>query len=158
MARLTFPLLTGLLLTLDQVSKAYIRGHFRINEQKQIIPGVLEILHTQNRGIAFGMLQGIGIWLAPLALAVAVFAAVSYYKAERRPIAYSAGLILLAAGALGNFVDRAFMGGVVTDFINIYIIHVFNIADACITIGAFCLIIHWITDRPGEKQSTPTPP
>ncbi|MFN8140039.1 MAG: signal peptidase II [Fimbriimonadales bacterium] len=155
-----FAVCVSLLIALDQLSKAYIRANFSLTEQKQIIPGVLEIFHTQNEGIAFGMLQGLGIWLAPVALIVAIAAGVSYHRQSPPTRLFSSALILLTAGAIGNFIDRIFLGGKVTDFINIYVIHVFNIADACITVGAILLIAHWLLEGKSERQAPPakTPP
>jgi len=53
-------------------------------------------------------------------------------------------MLLVTAGALGNFTDRIFHEGRVTDFIDIKIIHVFNLADFYITLAVTLLIIHWI--------------
>lgn len=143
----------AVLIAVDQLSKAYIRETFALREQQQIIPGVLEIFHTQNEGIAFGLLPGAGVWLAPVAIIVAIAAGVTYHRQVRRDRVLSSSMILLAAGALGNFIDRVAAGGKVTDFINIYIIHVFNVADACITVGTILLVLHWMLDARHTKAS-----
>ena len=54
-------------------------------------------------------------------------------------------LILILAGAIGNFIDRIFRGFVI-DFIDVYIgeYHwpAFNFADSCITIGFMIMMIN----------------
>ena len=68
--------------------------------------------------------------------------------------AVSAGLI--AGGAIGNLADRAFRGddgflhGAVVDFIDVQWWPVFNIADACIVVGAVLLVLSSFRNPAGE--------
>lgn len=140
----------ALLLALDQVTKYLVRTNMNLAEIITVIPGVFDINFVYNPGIAFGLLPGLGQWLAPLALAVAIVAGVSYARAPEGDRLYKAGMTLLAAGALGNLFDRVFNGGKVTDFIDIKIIHVFNLADACITAAAALLGFHLLMQAKGE--------
>ncbi|MDY6867785.1 MAG: signal peptidase II, partial [Chloroflexota bacterium] len=60
---------------------------------------------------------------------------------------------LQLGGALGNLIDRIRFGPV-TDFISVGEFPVFNIADACITIGVGLLILSmWLSER--QEQNTP---
>jgi signal peptidase II len=111
-----------------------------------LVPGKIEFTLVYNEGIAFGLFQGAGIYLAPLAVLVAIIAAWVYLRSRPQDKVLRVGMILIAAGALGNFVDRVAFGGRVTDFIDLKFIHVFNIADACITIAALLLVFHWSRD------------
>jgi signal peptidase II len=61
-------------------------------------------------------------------------------------------MVLQFGGAMGNLIDRLTIGWV-TDFISIWIIPVFNVADFCITTGVVLLLISvWLNER---KQPLP---
>ena len=103
-----------------------------------VIPNVLDFTLVFNQGIAFGMLQGLGVWLAPVALAMTGFAYWLYTKRQPTDKMQALVAILVAGGAIGNVIDRLAMGRV-TDFINIKIIPVFNFADIYITVSFFVM-------------------
>ncbi len=151
-----FVIVVTLLLLLDQITKWWIRGHVDQQTSITVIPRVFDITHVPNDGIAFGFLPGKGVWLTPLAALVAVLAGAGYLRSAPGERLFRAAMVLLAAGALGNLIDRLFNGGKVTDFIDIKIIHVFNIADACITLAAALLIVHWLSEikgHPGPEKT-----
>ena len=52
-------------------------------------------------------------------------------------------LILIVAGAIGNFIDRVFRGGYVVDFLYFKLINfpVFNVADCYVVVGTILLAI-----------------
>ncbi|MGI8924348.1 MAG: signal peptidase II [Fimbriimonadales bacterium] len=141
------------LLIFDQLTKWLVRKNLAEGEFVTVIPYIFDLTLVYNRGIAFGLFQGAGVLLSPLAALVAVFAGIGYLRSKPQEKLFRVGMVLLAAGALGNLVDRVFGGGKVTDFIDIKIIHVFNVADACITIAATLLIIHWVLEL--RNQSSP---
>jgi len=101
-----------------------------------LIPGVLAFRGVRNTGMAFGWLGGMP-WL--LALLSAAFCAGAWLLLRRRKLGclmqYALGLIL--GGALGNLLDRVFLGYVI-DFIDPVFLHWFvcNPADIAITCGA----------------------
>jgi signal peptidase II len=73
-------------------------------------------------------------------------------------------LVLQLGGAIGNLIDRLSQG-YVTDFISVGSFAVFNVADACITLGVIILLAGvWYKDRPrrsaqvGITVETPNPP
>ena len=59
---------------------------------------------------------------------------------------------MIIAGAIGNYIDRIVRGYVV-DFINLYILPVFNFADMCIVMGCLIIILMQIIDRKGEMKN-----
>ena len=127
----------GLVLALDRLTKALWR-----DARVTLIPGVLALRGTRNTGMAFGWLSGSGWLLIPLSLAVV--AGVWVYLRRHslnRLCQYGAGLLL--GGALGNLLDRVFLGYVI-DFIDPVFLHwfIFNLADAGICLGAALLMIH----------------
>jgi len=124
-------IILGLIIAfVDQLSKLYARHNLD---------------YIANYGAAFGILQG-QKWLFVIA-AVVVIGLILYYSKKQNLLAF--GFIL--GGALGNLIDRLYFGYVV-DFIDIKIIHVFNVADAANTIGAILLIIELFrSSKHGEK-------
>jgi signal peptidase II len=133
-----FVLWSAFLILLDQATKAIARANMAEGEFITVIPHVLDFTLVFNQGIAFGMLQGLGVWLAPIALVMTGFAYWLYTKREPNDKMQALVAILVAGGAIGNVIDRLTMGRV-TDFINIKIIPVFNFADIYITISFFVM-------------------
>jgi signal peptidase II len=130
----------------DQASKAWAVKQLRFGSDRTIIRGFLDLIYTENPGIAFGQLQeggSFGRWFF-VVLAVAAASAVLYYffRTPRNDDRVLGACSLLLAGILGNLTDRARLGYVV-DFIVLhagsYHWPTFNIADASITIGALLL-------------------
>lgn len=124
--------LPGLMVfVLDRVIKA-VWG----NADMPLIPGVIRLTSTRNSGMAMGMLQGKTLWI--LLISIALLCLCAYWMREYRlsglaPIVLS----LIAGGALGNMIDRIFLGSVIDmfelEFMDFYI---FNAADAGVVIGA----------------------
>ena len=111
-----------------------------------LIPGVLELhyLYPENRGIAFGMFQGSVLFFAivsVLFLGVILYAWIRIPK-ERFYLPLLTIATVLAAGALGNFIDRFFRGYVI-DFIYFSLIDfpVFNLADVYVVVSGIFLIL-----------------
>lgn len=91
------------------------------------------LLH--NSGVAFGLLGGASPWIT-VGLALTILAALFYNKSawSMRAVEQTAyGLMI--GGALGNVADRVRFGYVV-DYIDVHVWPVFNLADACVVIGA----------------------
>jgi signal peptidase II len=136
---------------IDQSSKAWALRSLRFGEDKQIINGFLDLVYTENPGIAFGQLQeggSFGRWFF-VVLATAAAIAVLYYflRTPRNDDRVLGACALLLAGILGNLTDRARLGFVI-DFIVLhagnYHWPTFNVADASITLGAILLALDLI--------------
>lgn len=98
------------------------------------------IVHWSNTGVAFGMLQGMNPLFIGLAFIVS-FGIIYYYpKVEKIDWLIKLALMLELGGAVGNLIDR-FNHGHVIDFISVGNFPVWNVADACITVGVFILLI-----------------
>jgi len=130
----------------DQSSKAWAVRALRFGDGKQIIKGFLDLIYTENPGIAFGQLQeggAFGRWFF-VVLAIAAAVAVFYYfiRTPRNDDRVLGACSLLLAGILGNLTDRVRLGYVI-DFIVLhagsYHWPTFNVADASITLGAVLL-------------------
>jgi len=128
----------------DQITKAAIRAHLPLHSTKPVIPGFLDLIHVQNAGVAFGLMNDFAHphrgWLT-LGLAVAALIGISYYarQLQREERLARIGLSLILGGAVGNLIDRM-RAGFVVDFIDVYWrgwhFWAFNVADAAISVGA----------------------
>ena len=117
-----------------------------------VIPHVLAFHGTRNTGMAFGLLSGMP-WLLALLGAAACAGAVIYLRGRRlnRLCQYALGLLL--GGAVGNLLDRIFLGYVV-DFIDPVFLNWFvcNVADIAITCGAALLAAHLLFGKEEKHQ------
>ena len=149
MRRLFF-LLSGSALALDQASKFCARAMVDGVEGASILalwPGVFEFKLVYNEGIAFGMLQGLGVWLAPVGVIIAGGAIWYSLKHPQESRATHVTMALLSAGAVGNLIDRVAFGKV-TDMLWVRAINfpVFNVADVCITFAGTMLALSAISE------------
>jgi signal peptidase II len=117
----------------------------------------IRIVHWQNTGAAFGMLQGFGLVFAILAVVVSI--AILYYfpRVPRNEWAMRLALAMQLGGAVGNLIDRITIG-TVTDFVSVGTFAVFNVADACISVGTVILILAvWDSERRQKKLAQANP-
>ena len=143
--------LAGLVVVIDQLVKWVVVRALPFGAEREVIPGLFRLVHTRNRGIAFGLLGSSGPLVQTLLLAVVVtVVAVLVWQLSRGDGDRLAGLglALVLGGALGNLLDRLLRGEVV-DFLNFYVRFggrehewpSFNVADSCITVGAGLVIL-----------------
>lgn len=142
----------------DQITKAWANRVLRFGEQRTIIENILNLVYTENRGIAFGQLQEGGAfsrWLLVVLACLAGLAVIYYFlRTPRNDDRVLGGCALLLAGIAGNLTDRARLGYVI-DFIVLhagsYHWPTFNVADASICIGAALLAFELIFEDKREK-------
>jgi signal peptidase II len=143
----------GLAWSLDRVTKLWAEHALAGRPPIRVIPGVLHLTFTTNSGGAFGIGKS-SPWLfaAATVIVVAVIVAVSA-RLPGRLVAVALGLVL--GGALGNLTDRALGGpgltGRVTDFIDLRVWPVFNLADSAIVVGAVLLAASSLAREPEAR-------
>ncbi len=134
---------------LDQLTKFLVTRELPLLDTIAVIPGLLNLTHVRNSGVAFGFLNSADFAFKPAVMAVFALAAlvgVGLYAAQlpENHRWARAGLALIIGGAAGNLVDRARQGYVV-DFVDAYWrgwhFWAFNVADAAITVGVAVLIL-----------------
>ena len=139
----------AIVIVLDQITKALVRANLDYGESRTIIPGLLDFVHVQNTGAAFGMLNTVDFPYKPLVMVGIAFLALLAIAAYGAQLGFHDrlarfGLALILGGAFGNLVDRA-VAGHVLDFVDIYRgdVHfwAFNVADTAITFGAILVIL-----------------
>src|SRR3954468_24573218 len=101
-----------LIFVLDRFSKWLVETHVSVMDTYQVIPGFFDIVHSENRGVAFGIFndspsEWLTIVLVLLAGAAVVFMAAMLWNPQRLDRASFWGLSLILGGALGNVFDRA---------------------------------------------------
>ncbi len=131
------PLLVAaaLVLALDQASKTLVLRRARRQASLRPANGLMPRLRVHmNRNASMGLVSP---RLAFLALAVAALGTMLLirYAPALQTLAARAGLGIALGGAISNFVDLVRRGAVV-DFIDLRVWPVFNVADACIVLGA----------------------
>lgn len=143
------------LLLLDQVVKELAIRRLKGATAVEVIPNLFNLGYVENRGMAWGLLQGY-VW--PLAAFACLAIAVLIWK--RRSI-FPAGAVgtiaelLLHAGILGNLVDRLARGCVIDMFDFYWGVHhfpCFNVADAYITVAAGLLLVVGFVEGGKEKR------
>lgn len=128
----------------DLLTKRYAALHFDGNPV-EIIPGFFGFTFVENPGGAFGMFQNGGVIIGIAALIITLVVLVAL--AAERPMAETVALGLVVGGAVGNLVDRFARGdgiidGPVIDWVELWWIPTFNIADASVTVAVALLLIH----------------
>ena len=135
-----------LLLWFDQYTKLAATISLKGKAPRVLVDGVFELLYSENRGAAFGILQGRQGFFFVIALAVLVTAGFMMYRMpswkNARYHALKICLIFITAGAIGNMADRISLGYVV-DFLYFSLIDfpIFNVADIYVSVGTAVLII-----------------
>ena len=136
-------------LIVDQISKAWVRENFSVGEAWGYPwPGVFELTLSYNHGVAFGLFQGFGNLFVPLALFVAIWLLIHSYKHPELKLDMKVASGIVAAGAVGNMIDRVWLGKV-TDMLWFRLINypVFNIADSLICVGTGIFILNSFTKK-----------
>lgn len=129
---------------LDQLTKYMAVVFLKNNESVPIFQNVLELRYLENKGAAFGMLQNqkiFFIFVAILILAVIVYVLLKTPSDKKFTILHVL-LVLIAAGSIGNMIDRISQDYVV-DFIYFVLIDfpIFNVADIYVTCAMAALVV-----------------
>ena len=148
-----------IIVILDQVTKWLVVTHIPYGEMWspwEWLTPFARIVHWSNTGVAFGMLQGMNPVFIGLAAVVSGMIVYYYPKLDRMDWLLKLALMMELGGAVGNLVDRIRYGFVI-DFISVGNFPVFNVADSCITVGVFVLLIGiWMQEKREKAQRAET--
>lgn len=140
--------LASAVVAVDLLTKRYASQHF-VTDRLEVIPGFLEFTYTENPGAAFSLFQDGGAVIGVIAIGVAGFILGALRAPRPQFEVVALGLVL--GGAIGNVIDRIARGdglldGKVIDWIDLWWIPTFNIADASVTTAVALLLIYaWRT-------------
>lgn len=144
---LGFGLATAIVV-LDLWTKRFASGHFQGNPV-QVLGDFFGFTYVENTGGAFSLFPNGGQVIGVAAIVVTVVVVVAIFRPRARMESVALGLVL--GGAIGNLVDRVARGdgwidGPVIDWIILWKIPTFNIADAAVTAAVMLLLIQtWRT-------------
>jgi signal peptidase II len=158
MPSLAFYSLAVLIVLADQLTKLWVKQGLPVGGSIPLWAGVFHFTHTQNRGMAFSLLEGkIGLLAVAALIVVGIIVVTQVRLRKRMPLLLGLALALPLGGAIGNLIDRI-VQGYVTDFLDFRLINfpVFNVADSAITVGVLFLAWHTLTtpDEPAPAPAT----
>ena len=131
---------------LDQLTKKIIVANMMIRDIIEVT-FFLDIIHVRNTGAAFSFLHDAGGWQRYFLVTISLLVSIAlpfYIKKNLHQPLLAISLSLILGGAVGNLIDRLFLGYVI-DFISFHYDKTifwpaFNIADSAITVGAILMI------------------
>jgi signal peptidase II len=132
----------------DQATKHQVVTHFLLGDTVSVIPGLFNLTHIHNTGVAFGMFaRGSGLirsLLLVLPVLIIMSLVVFYLRLSKTEFLQRVAVVLILGGAVSNLVDR-FRLGYVVDFLDFHWrgVHFpsFNAADTFICIGVAMLFL-----------------
>ncbi len=150
----------------DQLAKAWVVATRPFGSEAEVIPGLFRLVHTRNRGIAFGLFgaSGAAVQLVLLIAVAGIVAFVAWQLSRTGGDGLEGwGLSLVLGGAVGNIVDRVARGEVV-DFLDFYLRlggrehhwFAFNVADAAISVGACLVVLGELVSQTRSKRAPGT--
>jgi signal peptidase II len=139
----------------DQLIKWLVETRLTMEELMPVLP-FLGLYRTWNVGVAFSKLSNVGpLALIVLTIVIIVFVGWLWSRAGAEKRYARLGFALIIGGAIGNLIDRVFLGHVI-DYILFHTpfwsFAVFNLADALISVGALFILIQEFADWRGARQ------
>lgn len=133
-----------ILVAIDQVTKYLVLENLKDRPAIELIKGVFELRYLENRGAAFGVLQNAQIFfifIAVVMMTIILFVLIKM-PTSRKYYPWHWFLVMLAAGGIGNMIDRIRLNYVV-DFLYFSLIDfpIFNFADIFVSVGTVMLFI-----------------
>ncbi|MFT5259519.1 MAG: signal peptidase II [Saprospiraceae bacterium] len=144
---ISYLMLAFVIVLIDQLTKQWVFNSMPLHSAN-LVTSFFDIVHARNYGAAFGFLNDGAGWQTWFFGAVALIASIviirwlSQIAGVQRQLSFALALVL--GGALGNLIDRIWLGFVV-DFLSFHYnglaFPAFNVADSAICIGAFLLVL-----------------
>jgi signal peptidase II len=134
------------LVVIDQIVKVLVLQSVRYGEVIEVTP-FFNLVLVFNPGAAFSFLAGASGWQREFFIGVALLASAwIIWMLRRHPerTLFCLALTMILGGAIGNLIDRVWMGAVI-DFFDVHVLGyhwpAFNVADSAISCGALLLIV-----------------
>lgn len=153
-----------LIVVLDQVTKYLCVKYIDYGTVGIEVFSFFNLVHVYNHGAAFSFLSDMGGWQRWFFIAVAVIISILFVvmlrKTSRSHCFLCLSYVLFVGGAIGNLIDRLYLGYVI-DFLlfywrfddGVWAYPAFNVADISVSVGAFLLIVCTIFGRDHAEGS-----
>jgi len=134
-----------LLVVLDQFTKYLAVKHLMNQPNIVLWEGIFELQYLENRGAAFGIMQGQKLFFV-IFTSIAMCAIAWFYLKmipDAKKYRYLEIIcVMIFAGGIGNFIDRVRLNYVI-DFFYFSLIDfpIFNVADIYVTVAAFAMVL-----------------
>jgi signal peptidase II len=154
--------LSLLVIVLDQLTKYLAETLLVMHQPVAVLPS-FNLMLTYNTGAAFSFLADAGGWqrwfFLILGAVISAGLLVWLYRLKPAEKWLALALALILGGALGNMIDRVWLGQVI-DFIQLYYERwywpAFNIADSAISVGAVLLVLDSLRTKQPDSLQNPT--
>lgn len=137
-------MITAVLVGIDQISKYWAAATLSDGTVIPVVGDVFVLQYTENRGVGFSLLQDQRWLFVPISLMIALALVIVLIRSplRRRPM-FCTTCVLLLSGAIGNLIDRIYLGYVI-DFLYFQWIDfpIFNFADCCVVVGAILMCVY----------------
>lgn len=148
-------IIAAVLVIVDQITKNIALTNLKSIENTTFIKGFMDFTFVENRGAAFGILNGKTWLLLLLAVVICIILIIIMKKLPHtKDYGYlKTSFVLILAGAVGNMIDRVVRGYVV-DFFEFTFIKfpVFNMADIYVVVGTIAMAFIVLFVIKDEKQ------
>ncbi len=144
-----------LVLIADQVTKFFVSNNFQIGERTEFLKGFIDLIYINNKGAAWGILQGKTWILLLITAALMVICIGLLFKLGKNSKIMFWSLNLILFGGIGNMIDRIFRNGNVVDFLHFEFypeFPIFNVADCAVVVGGGLLILYFVLDMLKEYR------
>lgn len=133
-----------IILLIDQITKLWINASMSLGESMTLIKGFFKITNVHNTGAAWSIFEGNMVFFYLITIVFVIAMIYFYRNSEEADRMTKFGIVLMMAGAVGNFVDRIALQ-YVRDFLDFIILGydfpVFNVADMSLCIGVGVVIL-----------------
>ncbi|MBQ4118881.1 MAG: signal peptidase II [Clostridia bacterium] len=142
-------------LAVDQITKYYILNNFEIGGTAEFLKGFIDIIYINNKGGAWGILQGYTWALLSITAIIMVICFTLLLKLGKNNKILFWAITLVLFGGIGNMIDRIFRDGNVVDFLHFEFwptFPIFNVADCAVVVGGGLLVVYFIYDSIKETK------
>lgn len=161
-------ILTGLVILVDQITKAIIVALIPVyTVGANIFGDLLRIVHVANTGVAFSLGDSMPlairrILFAIIPLIVIILVIVVYFRNDEFNSVQRWSICGIIGGGIGNIIDRFFRAEGVVDFIDVKFFGIFglerwptfNVADAAVVVCGIILIVSFLVTICKEKKDS----
>ena len=136
---------SAILVLADQISKTIVVKTMSLYESIPVIQNFFHFTYITNDGMAFGINFPFGYYIfTSVSILLTLFLFWYLWSVRTHSIIIRLGISFIIAGAIGNLIDRIFLGAVI-DFLDFMIgnfhWYVFNLADSYVTVGMVLVLV-----------------